>query len=140
MTGYNVDNYHLQDSGLYVEKNAPASATFSIGAEAANAITVSVQLLDAAGNELTESAAVVWYWANDAAGMTPTTVAHDGGTAAGTDGALIEWADNLSGLAISEADGDIDIVATDAGAFTTYLVLVMPNGKLMISDAVTHAA
>lgn len=117
-------------------------ATMTVGAETGgNAITVSIQLLDAQGNDVSGAHAVYWYWANDATGLTPTTVAHDGGTAAGTDGAIIENVANLSGWAISEIDGDIDIVATDAGAFTTYLCLVIPaTGKVIVSDAVTHAA
>jgi hypothetical protein len=41
---------------------------------------------------------------------------------------------------ISEADGDVDINITDAGAFTAYLVVVLPNGTLAISAVITHAA
>ena len=43
-------------------------------------------------------------------------------------------------LLTSESDGDIDIDFTDSGAQTVYLVLVMPNGRLVISSAITHAA
>jgi hypothetical protein len=123
-----------------VRKGILGYITWTVGAEATNAITVSGQAFDEAGNEMAEACAFSWYWANDADGLTPTTVAHDGGTAAGTDGAIIEQVANLSGIAITEADGDIDIVATDAGAFTTYLVAVNPDGTLSVSAAVTHAA
>jgi hypothetical protein len=115
------------------------TATFTVGAEAANAITVACQIKNSDGDEIAFPVALKWYWADDAAGLTPTATAHDGGTAAGTDGAIIESVANLSGTAVTEADGDLDIVATDAGVFTTYLVLVMPSGKLQISGAVTHA-
>lgn len=41
---------------------------------------------------------------------------------------------------VSEVDGDIDIDITHAaGAKTLYLVLVMPDGKLMVSPAITFA-
>jgi len=40
---------------------------------------------------------------------------------------------------ISEADGDIDVDITDSGTPTMYLVLVLPNGKLAVSDAITFA-
>jgi len=40
---------------------------------------------------------------------------------------------------ISEADGDIDINITEAGVATWYLALVLPNGKLAVSDAITFA-
>jgi len=126
--------------GSSERKGVLGSITWTVGTEATNAITVSGQALDEAGNEMAEACAFSWYWANDSAGLTPTTTAHDGGTAAGTDGAIIEQVANLSGIAITEADGDIDIVATDAGAFTTYLVAINPDGTLSVSGAVTHAA
>jgi hypothetical protein len=40
-------------------------------------------------------------------------------------------------LLVSEADGDIDLAIGEAGAGTWYLVLVLPNGKLVVSDAIT---
>ena len=115
-------------------------ATIVVGAEAADVINVTIQFTDADGNDMALPVAVKWYHADDAAGLDPTTTAQDGGTAIGTDGALIESVANLSGTMISEADGDVDIDVTDAGTFTTYLVLVMPNGSLVISGAITHAA
>ena len=126
----------VQFSGYVV----PEDASFVIGTEDTNAITVNIQLKDGAGDDLVNVAAVPFYLANDAAGDTPTSSAPDGGIAAGTDGTLIEWANNLSGMAISESDGDIDIVLTHAaGAKTCYLVLIMPSGKRVISGAITFA-
>lgn len=117
-------------------------ATFTVAAENAGAgtINVAIQVNDGLGNALTSPVALPWYFANDSAGLTPTTTAHDGGSAIGTDGALIESVANLSGILVTEADGDADITITDAGAFTVYLVLVMPTGELAISGAITHAA
>lgn len=123
--------------GLQLDK--VAGATFVVGDQAGNIINVAIQLIDALGNDLAEAAAVPWYLADDAAGLDPSTVAHSAGASIGTDGALIEWTANLSGMAISEADGDIDIDFEEAGALTRYLVLVMPNGELAISGAITHA-
>jgi hypothetical protein len=113
---------------------------FTIGAEAADVITVSIQLVDRQnGGEITEHVGLMWYLSADANGNAIGT-APSGGTAAGTDGLLIEWTANLAGMVISEADGDIDIAMTEAGALTNYLVLVMPDGKLYVSGAITHAA
>ena len=42
-------------------------------------------------------------------------------------------------LLTSEADGDIDITISETEAFTGYLILVMPNGKLVASGACTFA-
>ena len=133
-------NRQKQVNDKTLHKGVFGYVTWTVGAEAVNVINVAGQAFDEAGNEMAEAVAFDWYWANDAAGLDPTLVAHDGGTAIGADGALIEQVANLSGLAITELDGDIDIDVEDAGAFTTYLVAVNPDGSLSVSAAVTHAA
>jgi hypothetical protein len=40
---------------------------------------------------------------------------------------------------VSESDGDIDINITESGVATWYLILVMPNGSLVASNAITFA-
>lgn len=40
---------------------------------------------------------------------------------------------------ISESDGDVDINITESGAGTWYLILQLPNGKLVASSAITFA-
>jgi hypothetical protein len=151
----NYDNVNLKPGGKFsindvdfdaspTAQNAaiigsPLNATITPGAEAGNIINVAIQLQDGDGTDLTNVGALVFYLADDAAGLTPSGTAPDGGIAIGTDGALIEWVPNLSGLAISEADGDIDIDMTESGAATWYLVLVLPNRQLKISSAITFA-
>jgi len=115
----------------------PYGATLVVGAEVPNTITVAGQFTDANGDDLTSIGAAVWYLASDATGLTPSGTAPDGGTAAGTDGALIEWTANLSGVVVSEADGDFDIALTESGAATWYLVIVLPDGTLSVSAAIT---
>jgi len=137
MSGYNVSNYHRDEDGLYVEANAAHGATITVGAEATNVINVAIQFTDADDNEIAARCAVPFYLADDAAGDTPSSGAPDGGIAIGADGALIEWAANLSGLVISEADGDVDIDLTESSTGTWYLVLVMPSGNLVASGAIT---
>ena len=115
-------------------------AAFTVGSEAADAINVAVQLSDREnGNEVGERIGLQWYLADDANGDTPSSTAPTGGIAIGTDGALIESVANLSGFVISESDGDIDLTLTDVGTPTFYLVLVMPDGKLQVSGAITFA-
>lgn len=118
----------------------PMSVTFVVGADAGTTVAVSGQVKDGAGVDMATPVCLGWYYSTDAAGLDAMTTAHDGGTAIGTDGSLIENVANLSGKIITEADGDFDIVATDAGAFTSYLVIVMPNGSLQISTIMTHDA
>lgn len=116
-----------------------ASAQFTIGAEAANAINVGIQLVDREnGNELGERLAVPFYLSSDANGDA-IAAAPSGGIAIGTDGLMIEWTANVAGLLVSESDGDVDVTLTEAGAGTWYLILVMPDGKLVPSGAITFA-
>lgn len=116
-----------------------AGASFTVGDEDSNAINVAVQLTDRAGVDLAEAAALPFYLSDDDAGQTPSGTAPDGGIAIGTDGALIEHTDNVAGLAIFEADGALDIDITESGTETFYLNVVLPNGKIATSGAITFA-
>lgn len=117
-----------------------ADVAFTVGAEGTNAINVALQLKDAAGNDLAVRGAVYAYLSDDANGDSIIASAHSSGWAIGTDGLLIPDVTNKSGHLVSEADGDIDLTITEAGAKTAYLVVVLPNGTLKVSGAITHAA
>lgn len=120
-------------------RNLKIEPVFTIGAEDTNAINVSIQLTDRDnGNELKERAALLWYLASNATGDAIAT-APDGGIAIGTDGLLIEHTNNVAGVVVSEADGDIDVTITESTAKSFYLVLVAPDGKLYPSAAITFA-
>lgn len=119
----------------------PTSASFTIGTEAANAITVNVQLSDAAGDDLAAQRKVDWYLSSDSAGDTLEATGPDTSVAAGTDGmvAVLE-ANNSAGFAVCESDGDLDFVITHAGgADTYYLNIVFPDGTRSTSAAITFA-
>jgi hypothetical protein len=114
-----------------------ASATFTVGTETGgNTINVAIQLKDAAGADMAIRTSLLWYLSNDANGDA-IAAATSGGIAIGTDGLLLEWTTNLSGLVTSESDGDIDVTLIEAGGGTWYLVLVLPTGKLAVSGAIT---
>jgi len=124
---------------LNLNDNQVASATFTVGTETGgNTINVAIQLKDAAGTDMAIRSALPWYLSSDANGDAIAT-ATSGGIAIGTDGLLLEWTNNLSGLVISESDGDIDVNLVEASTGTWYLVLVLPNGKLSVSGAITFA-
>ena len=115
---------------------APLKASITVGAEAGNVINVAVQLQDMNGNALANRASVLAYLSDDAngdsvAGTAPDTVA------IGTDGLAIPLVAGKCFLLTSEADGDIDINEAEDGADTWYLVLVLPHGPLVVSDAIT---
>ena len=115
------------------------AATIVVGADAGTTVAITIQLTDAEGADLAQVGVVDWYLSDDAAGLSVAATAPSGGIAIGTDGALIETVADKAGSMISEADGDIDLVVTEAGAATWYLVLRMPTGGLVISDAITFA-
>lgn len=112
--------------------------TITVNAAVGDDITVNIQLKDSAGADLAVRGAVEAYLSDDAngdsvAGTAPDTVA------GGTDGVTIPLVAGKRFTLISEADGDIDLVVTENGADTWYLILIMPDGKLVASDAITFA-
>ncbi len=115
------------------------NATFVIGAEAANVINVGIQLRYG-GADIAERSAVRMYLSDDANG--DSISAAPDSVAIGTDGVIIDpYAASQSFMAVSESDGDIDIDITEAGgADTFYLVVILPDGSLVVSSAITFAA
>jgi len=122
--------------GVYERMGTPG---FVIGSEAGNAINVGVQLNDAAGAPLAVRGSVFAYLSDDANGDTLAGTAPSGGVAIGTDGLAIPLVAGKAFQLVSEADGDIDINITEAGADTWYLVLVMPDGRRVASGAITFS-
>lgn len=123
---------------LNLNDNQVASATFVIGSEAADVINVAVQLLDAAGVDMASASSLQFYLSDSATGT--TVVAATTTLVIGSDGLMVEYVSNSAGLLVSESDGDIDIDVGDAsGVATYYLVLEMPNGSQVISEAITFA-
>lgn len=117
----------------------PQGADITVGADAGTTVAVTVQLTDGNGDDLAIRGAVFAYLSDDAngdsvAGTAPDTVA------IAADGVAIPLVAGKCFLLISEADGDISITVTEDGADTWYLVIVLPNGKLVVSDAITFTA
>lgn len=128
--------------------NVPDSATFVVGSEGSNAITVTGQLKDASGQDLAAAACLMGYLSSDAAGQViepvsaTLTITH--GEGAGDGSVHCFGAANADGhhsfQIVSEADGDFAVKVTQtSGADTHYLNLVMPNGKIVTSEAITFA-
>ena len=122
--------------GIPVVQDELYTATFTIGTEADNVINVAIQLLDGAGNEMAQRSGIMAYLSDDANGDSITGTGPSSESAIGTDGVLgILLAKKIYFL-VSESDGDIDIDITETGDTTWYLVLVMPDGHLVVSDAI----
>jgi hypothetical protein len=124
--------------GKFDWAGAVADASITVGAEVANVRAITIQLKDAQGNDLTVRQSVLIAVLADANGDAFVTTGGSTGIAIGTDGALLALVAKKLFLAISEDDGDIDLTWTDTGTEAAYLAVVLPNGKLIISAAMTN--
>ena len=112
---------------------------FTIGAEAANSINVAIQVQDM-GKDVAERVHLLCYLSDDANGDSIAATAPSGNVAIGTDGVLIPVVTDKAFVLITEADGDVDIDIGEAGGDTWYLIVCLPDGRLVASSAITFAA
>jgi hypothetical protein len=135
-----VDEFTASTAEINSLDGAPLGATFVVGAEAANAKNVAIQLTDAGGADIAVRGGVFAYLSDDANGDAIVATAPDGGVVIGTDGLAIPLVANKAFMLTSEADGDIDLTITHAaGVKTCYLIIRLPNGKHVASGAITFA-
>lgn len=127
-------------------KNSPfraaclvGAAVITVGVEATNVINVSILLKDDNYAAVAERAGISAYLSDDANGDSLTASAPSGGIVIGTNGLLIPQVTNKAFSLTSESNGSIDLNITEAGTPTFYLVLVMPDGHLVVSGAITFA-
>ena len=140
MARYTTEETEDKHSSILQMQNLQMDAAFAIGAEAGNVINVGIQLKeDKSGNDLAARASVRMYLSDDANGDNVVATAPSGAVAIGADGVLHDIGGGTKKvfMLVSEADGDIDVNITEAGAKTLYMVLVMPNGRLIPSGAIT---
>jgi len=117
----------------------PSDVVYTIGTEATDVINVVCQFNDADGNAMTAQSNCVQYLSDAVTGEGMGT-AHSTAPVVGTDGAVSFILASLCWVATSESDGDLDIDFEDSGTQTVYLVTILPNGKKVVSAAITHAA
>ena len=119
----------------------PVDAVITVVDETTATPDVTIQLVDGAGNDLNESRAIFAYLAKDAAGA---EICADGTDTSEfvikTDGLFVETLADIAGFLVSESDGDIDVTITIVTTKQAYLVLVMPDGRLVISDKMSYTA
>jgi len=116
-----------------------ADASITVSAENTNVRTITVQLRDGQGKDIAHRAAVHLALFADANGNAFAVTGGSTGIAIGTDGALLPIVAKKHWLAISEADGDIDLTWTDTGTEAAYLAVILPTGKMIVSAALTNA-
>jgi hypothetical protein len=134
-----ADDLHFAlDENLWV-----SDCVITVGTEAANVINASVQMLGSDAENLTDRACFVWYLSGDADGdgqlaTEPTTMP----VTVGTDGVILQDWDSTTdtmGHAITNASGAIDFDIGDTGTPTMYLIVILPNGRVKASSAITFA-
>lgn len=128
----------VESGGLIEDKGAVADASIVVGAEATNVRAITIQLKNAAGADIAVRQAVHIAVLLDANADAFVATGGSTGIEIGTDGALLAIVAKKLFLAISEADGDIDLTWTDTGTEAAYLAVILPNGKMIISAAMTN--
>ena len=114
-------------------------ATITVGAEITNARAITIQLLDANGKDIDHAEEVELVLFLTADKLAYVVTGGSTGIAIGTDGALSTIVAKKVFRATSEIDGDIDLTWTDTGTEAAYLGVKLPNGRYVMSDALTNA-
>jgi len=128
-------------NAVLAEAVGAVSASFTIGTEAADVINVAVQLKNNQASDVAALQGVKAFLSDAATGIGIAATAPDGGIAIGTNGAILDA--TVAGKAIwvqTEADGSFDIDIEESGTDTFYLVVELPGGKQVVSEAITFAA
>ena len=118
-------------------KDVAYGATITVAENDTNSWYVYIQLKDFAGNDLTVPGNVLGYLSSDSSGLNFNDATVTTETAIKTDGDIAIVVTKILYSLTSEADGDIDLTITDTGADVYYFVVVLPSGKLVVSDAIT---
>jgi hypothetical protein len=128
----------LKSNGFQITRPC-VDASISVSAEDTNVRTITIQLKDAAGNDIdyVETVEIMMFLTADRLAFVVT--GGSTGIAIGTDGALLTVVAKKYFIATSEADGDIDLTWTDTGTEAAFLGLRLPNGRFVMSSALTNA-
>lgn len=115
---------------------------FTIGAEGGGGTTrnISLQLQDSTRRNVSGVGHLTVYLSDEADGSDTVGTAPSSGWAIGTDGHLISLVTNKAAILVTEDDGHVDVTITEAGAYTCYLCVLMPDGSVQVSSAITFAA
>lgn len=131
----------LISNGIEISRPC-VDATITVGAEGAsvaNQRAITIQLKDADGEDINyvEEVELVLFLTADRLAYVVT--GGSTGIAIGTDGALQTIVAKKVFRATSEVDGDIDLTWTDTGTEAAFLGVRLPNGRYVMSSALTNA-
>lgn len=128
----------LTSNGIDISQPC-VDATITVAAEVSNVRDITIQLKDADGNDISYAETVELILYADAAKAAFVTTGGSTGIEIDTDGALLAVVAKKYFLATSETDGDIGLTWTDTGTEAAYLGVRLPNGRIVMSDALTNA-
>jgi len=125
-----VSAVNLKYGATPVAQADPASCTITAAAGAANTATVTIQLKDGSGTNLTRSMQFRVYASSAADGLTLASAASTGFSVASGGLSLANGTAVTTQItAMSSATGGCVLSLLDTGKQTSYLVLVLPNGN-----------
>lgn len=112
--------------------------SITVGAEDTNVRAITIQLKDANGADIdyVETVEIIMFL--NAAMTAFVATGGSTGIEAGADGALLPIVAKKYFLATSESDGDISLTWTDTGTEVAYLGVRLPNGRVVVSSALTN--
>lgn len=128
----------LVSNGLDITRPC-VDASITVGAESTDVRAITIQLKDAKGDDIdyVEEVGLSLFLTADRLAYVVT--GGSTGIAIGTDGALQTIVAKKVFTATSEADGDIDLTWTDTGSEAAFLGVKLPNGRYVMSDALTNS-
>ena len=131
-------NRALLSNGIEISRPC-VDCSIAVGAEASDARAITIQLKDSEGRDIdyVETVEIILFL--NAARTAFVVTGGSTGIAIGTDGALLAVVAKKYFLATSEADGDIDLTWTDTGTEVAFLGVRLPNGRIVMSSALTNA-
>lgn len=136
--GVDVNTNHLESNGIEITRPC-VDASITVGDESNDVRAITIQLKDANGADINYVEEVELHLFTSAARTAYVTTGGSTGIAIGTDGALLALVAKKIFVATSESDGDIDLTWTDTGTEAAYLGVKLPNGRYVMSSALTNA-
>jgi hypothetical protein len=112
--------------------------TITVAAEDTNVVNVAIQVIGGDDQDVDANVhLLVWLTDTEGAAVVPGT-APSGGTAVGATGVvLVELTADVLFLAVTDANGNLELDVTEAGAATWYLNVGLPGGGVVVSDVLT---
>jgi len=126
--------------GLYIPfyiETPVGDADIEVGAEAADVIEVTIQVVDPGGDPIEDVMSLMVTACSDAAGTTP--VATTGGIAATTGAVIAELVADTSFQFTTDELGKAVLEVTDTNVADIFLGFTLPGGKYIVSDPLEFA-